>query len=277
MSLANMPLSELLILCAAISVSGLIAGVLAGLFGVGGGIIIVPVLSEVWQVLGVEPDLAMPLAVGTSLAGILPTAIRSTLGHDKKGAVDWPLLKAWVAPLFMGACAGVVLAALAGGQGLKIVFATGAIVLAGLMTFTRDGMQVMAAPPVRDWRGWSLASGNAALSTMMGIGGGAFGATILNLCGFPIHRAIGTAAGFGAVIAVPGTVGMAIAGWNAEGLPWGSLGFVSIPAVLLTVPAALISTPWGVRMAHALSRTALRRAFAIFLCLMAARMIWRAI
>lgn len=271
MDLSHLPLAEIAALVLVVTVAGLGAGIVAGLLGVGGGIVLVPVLSEVWAFLGVAPELRLPLAVGTSLATIFPTAIRSTSGHHKKGAVDWELLRAWAPATIAGACLGMVVARNVGGAGLTLVFAGGAAFLALLLMFTNENTRIADAPPQGPFA-WPYALGNGALSAMMGIGGGAFGATILTLHGYAIHRAIGTSAGFGLMIAVPGTIGMIVNGWGQQGLPPLSLGYVNLLAMFLIVPATMISTPWGVHAAHALSRTVLRRVFAAFLLLTALRM-----
>jgi uncharacterized membrane protein YfcA len=259
----------------AVVLAGLLAGFVAGLLGVGGGIVLVPVLSEVWLVLGVADEHRLPLAVGSSLATIFPTAIRSVRGHDRKGAVDWDILRAWAPPTVLGAVCGVALAGYAGGLGLTLAFAAGASLLALTLLTTSDTTRLSDHVP-QGPAAWAYATGNGALSALMGIGGGAFGATILALHGVAIHRAIGTAAGFGLMIAVPGTLGMIANGWSAQGLPPLSVGYVNLAAVILTIPAAMLSTPWGVAAAHALSRTVLRRVFAMFLMLTAARMVMKA-
>lgn len=271
MDIGQLPLAEIALLVLVVTVAGLGAGFVAGLLGVGGGIVLVPVLSEVWAVLGVAPELRLPLAVGTSLATIFPTAIRSTSGHHKKGAVDWDLLRAWMPATVLGACAGMVLARTVGGAGLTIAFAGGALFLALLLMTTNETTRIADKPP-EGVAMWPYALGNGAISAMMGIGGGAFGATILTLHGYAIHRAIGTSAGFGLMIAVPGTIGMIVNGWGQEGLPPLSLGYVNLLAMFLIVPATMISTPWGVAAAHALDRATLRRIFAAFLALTAIRM-----
>ena len=269
--MSAIPLSELIALAVAIAASGLIAGTVAGLLGVGGGIVLVPVLYQALSFLGVDEAVRMPLAVGTSLATIIPTSIRSTLSHNKKGAVDWPILKAWAAPTIAGVLVGTVLAALVGGKGLTGVFAAGAGVLGLFMLLGREEWRIGEAVPTGPLS-WPLGLINGGLSVMMGIGGGTFGVTIMTLFGATMHRAVATAAGFGLIIAVPGTIGMIVNGWSAQGLPPLSLGYVSLIGLALIVPATIVAAPWGVALAHSLSRRALRLAFGTFLCLTAARM-----
>lgn len=264
---------DLVALAAAIGVSGLVAGTVAGLLGVGGGIVLVPVLYQALMFLGVDEAVRMPLAVGTSLATIIPTSIRSTLSHNKKGAVDWTVLRSWAAPTFVGVIVGTWLASLVGGKGLTGVFAGGAGALGLFMLAGREEWRLGDDVPKGIWS-WPLGLANGCLSVMMGIGGGTFGVTVMTLFGATIHRAVATAAGFGLIIAVPGAIGMIVNGWNAGGLPPYSLGFVSLIGLALIVPATIVSAPWGVAIAHRLSRRALRLAFGTFLCLTALRMGW---
>jgi uncharacterized membrane protein YfcA len=274
MEFGNLPWTELAAIALAVFAAGLAAGVVAGLFGVGGGIVLVPVLAEVWSILGVDEGLRMPLAVGTSLATILPTAIRSTMGHDRKGAVDWDVLRSWAMPTVLGAILGIVLARVIGGAGLTFVFGIGALALALVIGLMREEARIGDGPPQGPLK-WVYASGNGLLSAMMGIGGGTIGATVLRLYGFSMHRAIGTSAGFGFLIAMPGALGMIVNGWGASGLPSMSLGFVNLIGVALITPATWIAAPLGVALAHYLERKTLRRVFALFLASMALRMLWR--
>lgn len=268
---AQIPAGELALIVAALGVAGLIAGLLAGLLGVGGGIVVVPVLFQTLSILGVDESLRMPLAVGTSLAAIVPTSIRSASGHYAKGALDWPILKASAPWVFVGAAFGVWLAGQIGAKGLTGVFACGAGALALYMAVGRESWRVADEWPFGIFGG-ALSAFNGMISAIMGIGGGTFGVSIMTLCGVAIHRAVGTASGLGVTIGIPGTVGMIVNGWNAPHLPPFSLGYVNLVALALVVPAMMVSTPWGVAMAHNMSRKRLRLAFGIFLGLTAARM-----
>jgi uncharacterized membrane protein YfcA len=269
--MSAIPVTELIILALGVSASGLIAGTVAGLLGVGGGIVLVPVLYQALSFLNVDDAVRMPLAVGTSLATIIPTSIRSTLSHNKKGAVDWSVLKAWALPTIAGVLIGTWLADLVGGRGLTGVFAAGAGALGLFMLLGREEWRIGESVPT-GISSWPLGLFNGGLSVMMGIGGGTFGVTMMTLFGATMHRAVATAAGFGLIIAVPGTIGMIVNGWNAPGLPPLSLGYVSLIGLALIVPATIVAAPWGVALAHSLSRRALRLAFGFFLCLTAARM-----
>ena len=270
---ADVSTGELVALAAGLGVSGLIAGTVAGLLGVGGGIVLVPVLYQTLGLLGVDESVRMPIAVGTSLATIIPTSIRSTLSHHAKGAVDWPVLRAWAAPTVAGVVLGTWLASLVGGEGLKAVFAVGAMTLGLYMAFGREEWRLGDAVPTGAG-GWALGVINGCLSVMMGIGGGTFGVTIMTLYGSTIHRAVATAAGFGLIIGLPGAIGMIVNGWSAPNLPPFSLGYVNLVGLALIVPATIIAAPWGVALAHRLSRRTLRLAFGAFLCLTALRMTW---
>lgn len=264
---------ELVALAVGVSVAGMIAGTVAGLLGVGGGIVLVPVLYQTLSFLNVDESVRMPLAVGTSLATIIPTSIRSTLAHDKKGAVDWALLKAWAGPTIVGVLIGAWLVGIVGGRGLTAVFAAGAGLLGLYMLAGREEWRLGDRVPMGVWS-WPLGLANGCLSVMMGIGGGTFGVTVMTLFGVAIHRAVATAAGFGLIIAVPGAIGMIVNGWSAGGLPPLSLGYVNLIGLALIVPATIVAAPWGVAIAHRLSRRALRLAFGLFLCATAARMGW---
>lgn len=271
--LASIPLGELVLLAIGVSASGLLAGTVAGMLGVGGGIVLVPVLYEAFHFIGVDEAVRMPLAVGTSLATIIPTSIRSTLSHHKRGAVDWSILRAWALPTVVGVMIGTWIAAVIGAKGLTAVFASGAGLLGLFMLLGREEWRLGKDVPT-GLGSWPLGMINGGLSVLMGIGGGTFGVTIMTLFGATIHRAVATAAGFGAIIAIPGTIGMIWNGWNATGLPPFSLGFINVVGLALIIPATLLSTPWGVAISHRLSRRTLRAAFGLFLCLTALRMGW---
>lgn len=272
-SFANVPAGELVALAIGLGIAGLVGGTVAGLLGVGGGIVLVPVLYQTLGILGVDEAVRMPIAVGTSLATIIPTSIRSTLSHHAKGAVDWDVLRAWAIPTVIGVVLGTWLAALIGGKGLTAVFAGGAAVLGIYMALGRDDWRLGTTLP-SGIGAWLLGIANGCLSVMMGIGGGTFGVTVMTLYGTTIHRAVATAAGFGLIIGVPGAIGMIVNGWNAPGLPPFSLGYVNLVGLALIVPATIVAAPWGVALAHRLSRRTLRVAFGAFLCLTALRMAW---
>ena len=270
--LAGYTLWQLVLLAGGLALTGIVAGVIAGLLGVGGGIVIVPVLYHVFSLLGVDEAIRMHLAVGTSLATIVATSTRSLRAHREKGAVDSELLRQLGLPIIAGVLAGALMAGVAGGRALMAVFATVALIVSAHMAFGRESWRIADKFPTGAMRyiigvviGW--------ISVLMGIGGGTLGVPILSLYNIPIHRAVGTATGFGLIIAIPGTLGMIVNGWGAPGLPPFSIGYVNLIGFALIVPATVLAAPWGAGIAHAISRQALRRAFAAFLALTSLRMI----
>ena len=255
----------------ALTAAGAIGGVVSGLLGVGGGIVIVPVLFEIFGLLGVDPTVRMHLAVGTSLATIIPTSITSARAHHKRGAVDRGLLRKLGPPVFAGVILGSLIAGPVKGQVLTIVFATAALVVALYMGLRRENWRFAEQLP----RGIGLAALGGSIGTvsvLMGIGGGTLGVPAMTLFNVPIHRAVGTAAALGLVVSLPGTIGFLIGGWGHPGLPPFSAGYVNLLASALLLPTMLWTVPFGARLAHSISQTALRRAFAGFLLLVATRM-----
>lgn len=255
---------------AALLAAGAVIGVLAGLFGVGGGAISVPVFFEVFGLVGLSDEVRMPLAVGTSLAVIVPTAIVSARAHARRGTVDFDLLRAWALPVLLGVALGSALARFAEPALFQIVFVVVATINAAKLLFANAAWKVRDTMPGRVGTGLYGALVGL-LSALMGIGGGAISNLILTLHGRPIHQAVSTSAGVGVLIAIPGTVGYILAGWGKPGLPFDALGYVSLLALVLTVPTSLLTTRLGVRLAHALSRRALGKMFGGFLLLVAAR------
>lgn len=262
----------LLTIAVALAAAGAVTGVLAGLFGVGGGAITVPILHEVFLILGVAPEVAMPLAVGTSLAIIIPTSLQSARGHHARGAVDIGLVRAWALPVLVGVSAGVWIARLAPPQVFQAVFVAVASVNAVKLFFGRDSWRVAPDMPRGPLlRLYGLVVGLA--SALMGIGGGAISNLILTLHGRPIRQAVATSAAVGVIVSIPGAIGYVWAGWGRAGLPPLSLGFVSLLAFAVIVPTTLMTTPIGVRLAHSMPRRRLEIAFATFLTLVSARFI----
>lgn len=273
LSLETLPLDLALMLAGGTVLAGIAAGLLAGLLGVGGGIVIVPVLFHIFSMVGMPLDLGMPLAVGTSLATIIVTSLASMRAHHRRGAVDWPLLRRWAPWIALGVCFGTLIAGIVSGVVLTAVFATVALAVALHMALSPDGLRL--GPQLPDGAGLGgLGIGIGGFSVMMGIGGGTLSVPTMVLFSYPIHRAVGTASAIGLIIAVPGTLGFALAGWGAPGLPPGSLGFVNLIGFAIIVPATVLAAPLGARLAHAIDKTLLRRAFALFLALTSARMVW---
>lgn len=251
-------------------VIGAAAGVVGGLLGVGGGIVLVPAFFYAFQSLGYGGDQLMQVCVGTSLATIVVTSIRSVSGHNRKGAVDWDVLRRWGPGLVLGAALGVLVAAQVKSVVLQAVFGALAGVAGLYMAFGRDHWRLGAAMPGRVGAG-ALSSVVGFFSALMGIGGGTFGVPLMSLFAMPIHRAVGTASGFGILIAVPAVIGFLLIP-VAEAPPL-TVGAVNLPAFLIVIGSTLLTTPWGVTLAHKMNPKPLKRAFAIFLTLVALNML----
>lgn len=267
----NETLSLLIWLVPLLLLAGAFAGLLAGLLGVGGGIVIVPALYHIFSYLEVADEVRMHLAVGTSLAIIIPTSIRSVMAHHARGSFDRGLFDQWVPGIIIGVLAGTWLANLAEFHMLTMIFATVALIVALYMALGSPHWKLADGLPANPGNSL-IATVVGGISAMMGIGGGTLSVPILNLCGIAIHRSVGTAAGFGLVIAIPGTLGFIAGGWGIPQLPDFSVGYVNWLGFLLIAPATLLTVPLGAKLAHSLSQTGLRRAFALFLGLTSARM-----
>jgi uncharacterized membrane protein YfcA len=267
-------LNELAPLLAVLAASGLLAGFAAGLLGVGGGIVTVPVLEYSLRFAGVPEEYRMHIAVATSLAAIIPTSISSARTHYSRGALDLSLAKRWAVPMFVAAFAGSLLAARAPLAVLAGVFGTVALAIALKMFLPFDHVRLAREVP-RGVVGVAVASFIGGVSAVMGIGGGTLTVPTLNLCGYPIHRAVGTASFFGIVISIPGTVGYLLARPPVE-LPWATVGYVSLVGLAVIAPGSMLTANLGARAAHALSRRRLSQAFGVFLLVVGARMVYRA-
>jgi uncharacterized membrane protein YfcA len=267
----GIPLGEVLLLLAALLAAGVVTGVLAGLLGIGGGSILVPVLYELFRSLGVDETVRMHLAVGTSLAVIVPTSLRSFAGHRARGAVEMDLVASMALPVVAGVALGAVLARYTNEAVLQGIWVAAASLIALKLFFVSgEGWQLGSAVPGQPFR--AIYGGFVGLlSTLMSIGGGVFITALMTLYGHPMQRAIATSSAFGPIIAIPGTLGFIWAGWHAAGLPPGSLGYVSLLGALLIVPTSVLAAPLGVRLAHGISRRTLELAFATFLALVAVR------
>ncbi|WP_424812151.1 sulfite exporter TauE/SafE family protein [Roseococcus sp. YIM B11640] len=260
-------------LAAAMGATGLLSGLLAGLFGVGGGIVIVPVLFYILPLFDVPTATQMKVAVATSLATIIPTSIVSARKHWAKGAIDMPLLKSLALPIFVGVLIGTALAVVLKGPGLTLVFATVALLVAINMGFTDVAFRIRDSMPfgiLRQVIGIAI----GAISAMMGIGGGTVGVPVLGMFGTPIRSAVATSSAFGIIISIPATIGLILMGIGADGRPPYSLGWVNLIGFALIVPGSILATPWGVSLAHSISPTLLKRAFAVFLAFTSLRMFY---
>jgi uncharacterized membrane protein YfcA len=271
--LESIPLDHLLWLAGALLVAGFATGILAGLFGIGGGAIIVPVLYEVFGAVGIDHDERMHLAVGTALAIIVPTALRSFLAHRRRTKVDDSLLRQWAAPIVAGVIAGTVLAAISNDVVLKIAFVAFAALMSSKLLFGRDSWVVADQLPGRVPMAL-YGFGIGASAPLIGISGGGIATVVLTLYRVPIHTAIATSAGLGALIAVPGTIGYIISGLpHMDELPPLSLGYISLPGLVLVGGVATLVAPLGARMAHAFSKRQLEVGFGIYLLLVGLRFV----
>jgi uncharacterized membrane protein YfcA len=265
--MALLPLFGVLVL------TGAIAGVLAGLLGVGGGIIVVPVLYSLLGFLDIEDSVRMHVSVGTSLASIVVTSIVSARSHHRRGAVDTELLKSWAIFIGGGSVLGTMIASAVDGPVLSAIFAVIALLVALYMAFTPADFKIRVGLPGK-WLGRFSAFNIGGVSAMMGIGGGTLGVPYFNAFGYPVHRAVGTSAAIGLIVAVPAAIGFVISGWGIPALPQASIGHVNLLGLLLIAPFTSMTAPLGVRLAHYLSPKALKFAFAIFLFATSARMFY---
>lgn len=260
-------------LVAAMLVTGLLAGVMAGLLGVGGGIVIVPVLSQLLALLGVDESVRMHVTVGTSLATIIPTSFMSARAHRRKGNLRPEILRGLLPGVVLGVLVGAVLSGWVSGRGLSAVFAAVALVVSAHMAFSPAGWRLRdGLPGAAGTTG--LGVGIGSLSTLMGIGGGTLSVPLLSLLGVPMHQAVATGAALGMVISIPGAIAAVWNGWGLTTLPPLSLGYVNLLGVALIVPATMLSVGWGARWAHATQAARLKRYFALFLALTSVRMVW---
>jgi uncharacterized membrane protein YfcA len=264
----GVPASELAWLVVALLAAGFVTGLLAGLLGIGGGGILVPLLYELFGALGVDDGVRMHLAVGTSLAVIVPTSLRSFAAHRARDAVDLDLVKSMALPVVAGVALGAVAARHADATALKLIWIVAASLIALKLFFGRDGWRLGDAVPGNPFRA-IYGAFVGLLSTLMSIGGGAFITGLMTFYGQPIQRAVATSSGFGPIISIPGALGFVWAGWDAAGRPPGSLGYVSLLGALLIIPTSVLAAPLGVRIAHGISRRRLELAFAAFLTLVA--------
>ncbi|MGB3864586.1 MAG: sulfite exporter TauE/SafE family protein [Xanthobacteraceae bacterium] len=259
---------------------GVTAGFLAGLFGIGGGAVLVPVFYECFRIAGVPLEVRMPLCIGTSLAIIIPTSIRSYRAHRARGAVDMDVLRRWAVPVLVGVIVGSVIARYAPERLFKVVFAVVAWSAAVRLLFAREtwrlGDDLPRGPLMKVY-----GLGVGLLSSLMGIGGGLFSNLLMTFYNRPIHQAVATSSGLGVLISIPGALGYIYAGWPAAArfpevsalqLPF-ALGYISLIGVLLVMPISLLVTPFGVRAAHRLSKRTLETAFGLYLMVIGSRFV----
>jgi len=268
-----LPDSQSCLLVLALLSAGAVAGIMAGLFGIGGGTVIVPVLYETFGWFSIADDIRMPLCIGTSLAVIVPTSVFSAQAHWKRGCVDTKVLKAWSLPVIVGALAGSFAAHFAADAVFKATFIFVALLTAlrlllsdRLVGFNSD---LPSGPPMV---GYGVTIG--ASSALIGIGGGLVANMVMALHGRKIHQAVATSSAIGVLVSLPGTLGYVVAGWGNVELPPYSLGFVSVVGFMVLMPTCLVMAKVGAGLAHKLSKAGLESAFAVYLVLVSLRFSW---
>jgi uncharacterized protein len=278
MDLATLDVSYLLQLVFLLIAVGALAGFLAGLFGIGGGAILVPVFYECFRLAGVPLEVRMPLCVGTSLAIIIPTSIRSYRAHRARGAVDDEILRAWWLPILIGVLAGSVIARYAPERLFKIVFVMvawfAAVRLLSAKESWKFGDDLPKGPLMRVF---GLFVG--LLATLMGVGGGLFANLLMTFYGRPIHQGVATSSAIAVLVSIPGALGYVYAGWPAAALfpdvlalqPPLAFGYVSLIGAALVMPTSLLTAPLGVKVAHAMSKKTLERAYGAYLFIVGTR------
>jgi uncharacterized protein len=280
MAIAGLNVSELLQLAVLLVAVGALAGFLAGLFGIGGGAVLVPVFYECFRLAGVPLEVRMPLCVGTSLAIIIPTSIRSYRAHHARGAVDKEILRAWWLPVLVGVLVGSVIARYAPERLFKIVFVMVAWFAAARLLSARDtwkfGDDLPKGPLMRVF-GFFV----GLLATLMGVGGGLFANLVMTFYGRPIHQGVATSSALAVLVSIPGALGYIYAGWPVAAhypdvlalqSPF-AIGYVSVIGALLVMPTSLLTAPVGVRAAHAMSKKTLERAYGSYLFIVGARFV----
>jgi uncharacterized protein len=277
---AGLDVSGLLELALLLVAVGALSGFLAGVFGIGGGAILVPVFYECFRLAGVPLEVRMPLCIGTSLAIIIPTSIRSYRAHYSRGAVDMEILRTWWLPVLTGVVAGSVTARYASERLFKIVFVMVAWSPAARLLLSRATWKFGDdLPKGALMKAYGFLVG--LLSTLMGIGGGLFSNLLMTFYGRPIHQAVATSSALAVLISIPGALGYVYAGWPAAAhypdvaalqLPF-SIGYVSLIGTVLVMPTSLLTAPLGVRAAHAMSRRTLEMAFGCYLFVVGSRFV----
>jgi uncharacterized membrane protein YfcA len=267
-------LATLLPLVAILMAVGAFAGVLAGLLGVGGGIVLVPAFFYLFSGLGYGSDDLMQICVATSLATIIVTSARSVMAHHGRGAVDWVILRQWAPLIMLGAIAGVMVVAQLRTQTLQVIFAVMVFAIASYMIFGKSSWRLSDQLPGGLFRAW-FGPLMGFVSVLLGIGGGSIGTPMLTLHGVPIHRAVATSAGFGITIALPSAIGFLLT--RAPHAPPYTIGAVNIPAFLIVIAMTTFTAPLGAALAHRLDPKPLKRVFAGFLMLVALNMLRKAL
>lgn len=251
---------------------GAVVGILAGLLGVGGGTVIVPILVAIFPYQGIPPQYVQQLALGTSLASIMFTSISSARSHHLRGAVQWDIVKNITPGILLGTFFGGLIATRLPTMFLKIFFICFLFAIAAQMI---SNYRPPAARNMPGALGTAGAGGFIGLiSSFVGIGGGSLSVPFMTYCNIPIHTAVGTSAAIGFPIAVAGALGYVVGGWGNPDLPSDCLGFVQLWALFGIACASCITAPLGAKLSHSLPTKKLKRFFAIFLIFIALKMLW---
>lgn len=269
-------MSLLILMLVMLAVIGAFAGVLAGLLGVGGGIILVPAFFYAFKTLGYDGPQLMQICLATSLATIIVTSLRSVHSHNKKGAVDWDILRTWAPGIAVGAILGVMVASSLRSVTLQAIFGVLGLIVGLYMGLGRAHWRLGDAMP-KGIKRIILSPILGFLSVLMGIGGGSFGVPTMSLFNVPIHRAVATAAGFGVLIAVPSVLGFLLLPIEAAHRPPLTIGAVNLVAFVVVIAMTLITAPIGVKLAHSMDPKPLKRIFAVFLTIVALNMLRKAL
>ena len=269
--LSNIPQEDIFLLVTLLISTGLFAGIIAGLFGVGGGVVVVPALYYVFTLAEVDESSRMHLAVGTSLANIIPTSIISALSHARRKSVDLKLIKVMAYSVLGGVVLGALVVSSLKGSTLMLIYSSLLFLVSLQFFFWKDSWRISKEFP-KNYLRHIFGSSIGFLSVIIGIGGGSLSIPLLKLYNFEIHRAIGTGAAIGTLIAIPGTIGFILSGIiNEVSLPL-TLGYVNLLGLIMITPMTMLAAPFGVRFAHYLHKDILSRIFSIFIFIMAARL-----
>ncbi|PZO66539.1 MAG: hypothetical protein DI498_06380 [Paracoccus denitrificans] len=267
-----MTLMEWVPLIAALLVAGAFAGVLSGLLGVGGGVVLVPAFVAIFTAAGYHSDQLMQMCLATSLGTMIITSSRSVMAHNRRGAVDWSILRTWAPWLVIGAVLGALLVSHLRTATLQAIFAVLVFAIALWMGFSRQHWRLADHLPGGLWR-WTMGTVVGFLSVLLGIGGGSFAVPLMTLHNIPIHRAVATASGFGVVLAIPSVLIFLLT--PVTNAPPGTVGSINLIVLVLVTAVSTITAPYGASLAHKTDAGRLKRIFAIFLALVALNMLYK--
>ena len=257
------------------AVMGVVGGVLAGMLGVGGGIVFVPALDLAFGIIGIDHDFSMHIAVATSLAIIIPTSFVASIEHHKQGAVDLEIVNLWGPTILLGSMIGSLVAGKVNGTFLYLGYSVMTFIIALNIIFS-DKLPILRKDVSDSSFAFVLPFGLGGVSSLLGIGGGALSVPLMHvMLKKPMHLCIGSAAAFGVLISVPATLFFILSGWGDSRLPLGSLGFVNVIGFAIMAPATMMMAPVGVKMAHRLEQQSLRLLFSILLMLISSRMLYK--